>query len=357
MWNAIPTMVISIIKQDKHGNPKRCNYCIVALGNLDPHSWIKADCFAPVLSQLELRLLLSIATHKRVTPKQGYVSQAFVQLTLPITKQYIVKYPPGCPLTKPNSYFQLIWTLYGLKQSPRHWHKKATKVLESLGLKNVHNSQCTYCGIILLGYPSLYVGLYVENLIYFSESSKIKHAFEAQFNEQISTNFHGLVTHFLRLLVQYQQHPSNHVSITLIQELFIDVLLVKTNLNFPLVNLTLTPYQSGFLVNKITSSTLSRSDQDKHNLHSQQLTSCLQWILVSTRPDISAITNLLSKCNHSTTLEHIKAAHYFICYLKGTKNLGISFDNQHNTKLHAYVELPIPTTLTPFADVKWGPQD
>ena len=55
-------MAISTIKYDGDGNPDRCKYRIVVLGNLDPNDWSKSECFAPVLSQMELRLLLSIAT-------------------------------------------------------------------------------------------------------------------------------------------------------------------------------------------------------------------------------------------------------------------------------------------------------
>jgi hypothetical protein len=50
----LPTMAISKIKRDSHGNPVHAKYRIVVLGNLDPHQWSKADCFVPVLSALEL---------------------------------------------------------------------------------------------------------------------------------------------------------------------------------------------------------------------------------------------------------------------------------------------------------------
>ena len=57
----LPTMAIATIKKDGEGNPVRAKYRIIALGNMDPHPWSKQDCFAPVLSQMELRLLISIA--------------------------------------------------------------------------------------------------------------------------------------------------------------------------------------------------------------------------------------------------------------------------------------------------------
>ena len=57
----LPTMAISTVKFDEFGKPKRAKYRLVALGNLDPHDWNKQDCFAPVMSLMELRLMTAIA--------------------------------------------------------------------------------------------------------------------------------------------------------------------------------------------------------------------------------------------------------------------------------------------------------
>jgi hypothetical protein len=58
---ALPTMAIATIKYDDHNRPKCAKYCLVALGNLDYHTWSKEDTKAPVFSQLELRLLTSLS--------------------------------------------------------------------------------------------------------------------------------------------------------------------------------------------------------------------------------------------------------------------------------------------------------
>ena len=61
--NALPATMapLSKVKKDKDGNPDHAKYRIVALGKIDPHDCSSSgDCFAPVLSPLELRLLISI---------------------------------------------------------------------------------------------------------------------------------------------------------------------------------------------------------------------------------------------------------------------------------------------------------
>ena len=57
----LPSMAISTIKHDENGSPIHAKYRICALGNLDSHHWEKSDTFAPVLSQMELRLLITEA--------------------------------------------------------------------------------------------------------------------------------------------------------------------------------------------------------------------------------------------------------------------------------------------------------
>jgi len=95
---ALPTMAIATIKFDEHNKPKRAKYRIVVLGNLDYHHWSKADTAAPVLSQLELRLLTSLAVHHKRVLKNCDVKQAFVQSSLPDDEIYFLRPPVGCLL-------------------------------------------------------------------------------------------------------------------------------------------------------------------------------------------------------------------------------------------------------------------
>ena len=128
----------------------------MVLGNLDPHDWSKSECFAPVMSQMELNLMMSLACQLKTEPKQDDFIQAFYQSTLPTHEQYICKPPLGCPVTPPNTYLRLIKTLYGLKRSPRHWYEKSKNVLATIGLHPSPNAPCLYSGTILPGSAPLY---------------------------------------------------------------------------------------------------------------------------------------------------------------------------------------------------------
>ena len=62
--NALPTISLATIKTDANGKPQRYKYRICVIGNLDPTNWSRNEVFAPVLSKLELRLLITIAVQK-----------------------------------------------------------------------------------------------------------------------------------------------------------------------------------------------------------------------------------------------------------------------------------------------------
>jgi len=101
---AIPSMCVFTIKRDSLGKPARAKSRIVVLGNKDPREWTKADCFAPVVSLPTVRLFTALAVKHRTVLKQGDCKLAFVQAVLPEKELTIVKPPPGCPVSGPNTY-------------------------------------------------------------------------------------------------------------------------------------------------------------------------------------------------------------------------------------------------------------
>ena len=89
------------------------------------------------------------------------------------------------------------------------------------------------------------------------------------------------------------------------QESFIDNLVqlaeLTTNTSFPR-----TPYRSGFPVDKIPTVTANKANQT-YVKYMQKFVGCLNWLSISTRPDISTITNMIAKYTIIPTKGHIDA--------------------------------------------------
>jgi hypothetical protein len=240
------TMAISTIKYDGDGKPVQAKYRIVTLGNLDPHNWSKNDCFALVLSQLELRLITAMAARDKRLPKTGDITQTFCQSYLPQSKDYICHPPAGCPITPKHMYLKLKKTLYGLKRSPRHFYDLAVKTLLSIGLKQHKSSTCLFYGTIIPGQPPLYLGLYVDDFIYYSTSDKVEKKFEKDFQSKLDMDLNGRVSHFLGINFKTKEPKDGHVSILLSQIAFVDTpLTTLSGLDGDGISEPKTPYCSG----------------------------------------------------------------------------------------------------------------
>ena len=195
---AIPTMNLFTVKDDMEGNPNRAKSRIVALGNLERRSWSREDKYAPVLSATACRLLVSMAVSDGRCLKQGDCKNAFCNGILPDNKICIVKPPIGCPQSKSGSFWKLNKTIYGLTRSAHHWYSKISSHLtDDMGFDSMDQDHCVYKCTPIEGEPPIYVGLYIDDIIYYSRSDKVKQWFENTLKLHINVDFMGDASCFL----------------------------------------------------------------------------------------------------------------------------------------------------------------
>ena len=134
-------------------------------------------------------MLIAVATQLNLQPRQGDFTQAFYHSTLHSTEQYKCSPPHNCPITPKRTYLLLKKILYGLKRSPRHWYQKAKAAFLSLGLKTYANSPCSFTGTILKNKPPLYLCLYVDDFIFFSESPEVERIFQEKLSKLLKVEY------------------------------------------------------------------------------------------------------------------------------------------------------------------------
>ena len=117
---ALPTISLATINTNANSKPQRDKYRVYVIGKMDPKKWSCNKVFAPVPSNLKLRLLITIAVQKISELNKGDFKQAFCQAYLTDGGTYVLHPPKHCPITPsaPNMYLHIIQTLYGLKRSP-----------------------------------------------------------------------------------------------------------------------------------------------------------------------------------------------------------------------------------------------
>ena len=249
----------------------------------------------------------SNSAHKKCIPKSGDIVQAFCQSFLPRGEHYLCSPPAGCPLTPPGMLWKLRKTLYSLKRSPKHFYDLAKKLLTQLGLKYHPSTPCLFTGVLIPGQPPLYLGLYVDDFIYFTESPQVEKAFETRLSDLIPVDWNGDIDYCLGIKFTNTAHPDGYVTITLTQEAFVEHLLKMTKLDDPATNSVKTPYRNGYPVDSIPKMPQSLN-QDKLIHYMQTLIGSLNWLSTSTLPDISTITNLLAKYSTNPNSKHLAAA-------------------------------------------------
>jgi len=213
--DVLPAMDLLTVKYDEHGKPKQDKWRIVALGNLDPYEWSINDFFAPVISMVELRFMtVSLTVKYNFFLLNGNVKQAFCQAVLPPDKQYVLRPLVRCPNTPAKSYWLLKRALYGLKYSPRPWFQQVTRLLSACGLHSTPNNSCLFEGKPY-GFHDLYLGLYVDDFIYFSPNHDTKIIFEHKLRSLSNVDFMGLVSHFLGIKFVWRHQEDNHLDVYL----------------------------------------------------------------------------------------------------------------------------------------------
>jgi hypothetical protein len=103
--------------------------------------------------------------------------------------------------------------------------------------------------VLIEGKPPIYLGLYVNDFIYFSQSTKVEQKFEKEFSSsKMPMEFNGKINYFLGINFTCKRHDDGNVSILLNQEAFMDALVLSTKLDGEGVNILRTPYRSGYPV-------------------------------------------------------------------------------------------------------------
>jgi hypothetical protein len=82
-----------------------------------------------------------------------------------------------------------------------------------MGLRCSDTLPCLFIGNLIEGEPPIYIGIYVDDIIYFSASNKVKRCFESSLSSIGTVEFMGQVSHFLGIEFNWVHHDNGHVSI------------------------------------------------------------------------------------------------------------------------------------------------
>lgn len=312
------------------------------------------ETFAPVAKMNSIRLLLGNAVEEGMRVHHLDVSTAFLNAEIDTSihmemPKYLEKYLCDIMIEESEKEDKTVYekakkmlkefgkegaekvchlkkAVYGLKQAGRQWFTKLNAKLLELDFKPSQADPCIF--ISTKGTDKVIIALYVDDLICFSKSLSAIQKTKSNLMKHFSMRDLGDLKYCLGIEVH-----QNNGSITLSQTKYIEDLLqnFKMQDSKPVTS----PMEAGLKLN------VPKPTDKPCDVPYQSLIGSLMYLAIATRPDIAHAISYLSQFNSRFSNEHWIAAKRVLRYLKGTKNLGITYSKTNQP-------------IIGFADADWA---
>lgn len=277
------------------------------------------EVFAPVVKQSTFRILLSIASKRKLKVYQYDVKTAFLNGV--IKETIYMKQPPGFIVKGKEDYVCLLKkSLYGLKQAAKSWNDAINETLISFGFKQSESDNCLYfqrfdndnwCFLLI----------YVDDILITATNDKILKSIERDISSTFEMRCMGEVKYYLGIEVQNQ---NGIYSIN--QKKYIERIVAEFGLED--AKTSKIPLDAGY--------ERARDENEQvlpSNEQYQKLVGSLLYISLNTRPDISASIAILAQRISRPTQYDWNELKRVVRYLKGTADYKIDLATENETGL------------------------
>jgi hypothetical protein len=117
------------------------------------------------------------------------------------------------------------------------------------------------------------------------------------------------------------------------------------------------PYRSGLTIDSIARENITPDNKPEIVKPFQRMVGGLNWLSVSTRPDLAVSVSLLSQFMHNPSSGHIRAGKRVLAWLSGTRNHSLRYtqEGRFTGSLINWVDKPAPTSLCEtYTDANWA---
>lgn len=239
----------------------------------------------------------------------------------------------GLPGLDKHWVLQLVKAIYGLKQSPRQWHKKLDEILQLLGFTKIKSDSAIW--VYRKEDVRIILPVYVDDMTIVAKSkSDVAHVI-AELKKHFKLRDLGETSYLLGVAITRDRAQR---SISLSQQTYIEDFLQK--FGFQDLKGVSTPMDPGV---KLSMDHCPKTDEDWEYMKDKpyaQLVGTLMYLAIATRPDIAKAVSVLSRFSAKPGKMHWLAAVHLCRYLTKTKAL----------KLVLAPDLTTPELFTTFSD-------
>eukprot|EP00956_Cyclotella_meneghiniana_P011824 scaffold16629_cov44-Cyclotella_meneghiniana.AAC.1 len=267
--------------------------------------------WSPVAQWVTVCLMMILSVILRLKTTQADITAAFVHAELPPEEQVFIHQPRGFKVhcDEKELVLRLKRSLYGLKQSPRHFYQYLSSNLEDLGLVKSNFDPCLFIGTKVI------VVVYVDDCLLYAKEDKHIEDLLAQLRERkVQINREGSAEGFLGVDVSY----SSTDSISLTQEGLTKRIITALGLDSSYSRSTETPAEVGPLPKDANG-----TPADPLYNYASIVGMLLYLSGHISRPDIAFAVHQCARYTFKPTSRHFAALKRIGRYLKGTANKGL----------------------------------
>jgi hypothetical protein len=313
---AIGSRWVFVVKRKKDGSIDKFKARLVAKGYAQRPGFDFTDTFAPTAKWATLRAVLALAALEDMELESVDISSAFLNGEL--EEEVYLQQPEGFHKGAKNDFLLLLKGLYGLRQSPRIWHKKLNTVLISLGFKQVLCDHSIW--VFQKDGVKIILPVFVDDMTIASKSKEAIQRLKADLKRHFKLHDLGPITYLLGVGIERDRKKR---SITLSQRQYILDMLKRYG--HADCNPIGTPMEPNLKLSKDQAPVTPEEIAYMKDIPYIHAVGSLMYLAVATRPDIAYTVGVLARFNHNPGKAHWLAVKHVFRYLKGTLDLGLTY--------------------------------
>ena len=318
----IPVKVLFKRKYDNLIKEFKYKVRIVARGDLQRE--VEESLYSPVAAAEIIKLLLMMSVRKDWLMKQADVATAFLNGR---NKRYVYIALPQGHIYYKKKVWKALASIYGLKGSPKSWNNTIHNYLLEKGYESCISEKCLYKkkdkrGLII-------IVLYVDDLIYTSNSRKLIEEFEEVLMKEFKIKSTAEVTNYVGMDIELSKESVSIHQKSKIKRLY-EILELENikKVKTPMAN---TDFNSKG--KELEDARLYRSAVGQ-----------LLYIALGSRPDITYAANVLSRYMKEPDELKFKMLKRVVKYLKTTEDLKLRFESNKTIDEKVKVEVYVDAT-------------
>lgn len=313
------------VKYNSDNSLQRFRARLVARGFTQAPGSDYFETFSPVFGYTSLRTLLARAAAYDLQLDQWDLKNGFIQQDIDVPHMYL-ECPEGYSNVLPDgrrAALHVKKSLYGFKQSSRLLHKRLSAHLKRLGFKQLISDQCVFTKGI--GDEQVDVCVWVDDILMCSkrENDEARKLFDYELRKEFAVSpwIAGEAGWILNMNVT---RDWNEGILQLTQEAAIEKLAKRFKLDKKNDEKPYIPMDPNLKLTKTKPADVVPATEFDY----MSAVGGLLYISMTTRPDISYATCVLSRFMSCPGVEHVKAAKRVIQYLYRTKNYGLVYSRK-----------------------------